>query len=137
MVDNVDHLLEKLKYKELLDLIKQENIEVKGKKRAIIRKVSQAVPVEKILEFYRKTRGIKVDIMHHQLVPEHEIMTKDEVQKLLERYKCKTEDLPKVLDTDPMVLKLKAKGGDVLRIGRRSQTAGKAYYYRLVIRSIS
>ena len=37
-----------------------------------------------------------------------------------------------ILGSDPVIKKIEAKPGDVLRITRKSQTAGETVYYRLV-----
>lgn len=76
---------------------------------------------------------ITVDISLHELVPRHEILTKLEKSKLLERLEVKDKGLPKILLTDPALKNLDAKEGDVVRITRKSQTAGHATYYRIVV----
>ena len=53
-------------------------------------------------------------------------------QRLLERLGAKEQDLPTILLTDPALTNLEAKPGDVVRITRKSQTAGFSTYYRLV-----
>lgn len=42
------------------------------------------------------------------------------------------KEMPKILLTDPALKNLEAKAGDVVRITRKSQTAGHATYYRVV-----
>ena len=133
---NVAHLLQKLKYKELLTIVKDEELELKGKKSKLIRELGKILPPEKIWEHYRKFRGSRLDVQEHFLVPFHEIMKQKDVEALLKRYECTLNDLPKVKDTDMMVLKIGARAGDVLRITRKSQTAGEAKYYRLVVRNV-
>lgn len=133
---DVEHLLEKLMFKELLELAKQEKLEVKGKKRQLISKIMKSVSNDTIRGYYNKIKGIKFDITEHILVPKHEIIDNKETEEVLKRFHCKTGDLPKILDTDPMAMKIGAKPGDVIRIKRSSPTAGYANYYRLVVRSI-
>ncbi|KAA0005816.1 MAG: DNA-directed RNA polymerase subunit H [Thermoplasmata archaeon] len=80
---------------------------------------------------------MKIDILKHTLVPHHEIheiLSAEEVEKLLKTYKIKKEDLPQILVTDPVVKAIGAKEGDVIKIIRRSPTAGESVAYRLVVR---
>lgn len=72
--------------------------------------------------------------MRHQLVPEHSVLSEEEQKRILEQYKITKTQLPKIFTTDPVVKALGAKAGDVLRIVRRSRTAGTAIYYRLVVK---
>lgn len=77
--------------------------------------------------------GSTVDIQQHTLVPKHEILGKEEKKELLERLNVDKGRLPKILSTDPVVKQINAKLGDVLKITRKSQTAGTAVYYRIVV----
>ena len=73
-----------------------------------------------------------VDIIKHQLVPRHEIMAAEDKKELLERIGAVEKNLPKMLDSDPVAAKIGAKPGDVIKITRKSQTAGESVYYRIV-----
>lgn len=59
-------------------------------------------------------------------------MKEDEIKEILEKYKIDRLQLPKILTTDPVVKALGAKEGDVLKIIRKSPTAGTSEYYRTV-----
>ncbi len=72
-------------------------------------------------------------ITHHQLVPKHTKLSESDKEKLFKEYKFSVRDLPKILKTDPAILKLNVKSGDVVKIERMSRTAGIAIYYRGVI----
>lgn len=76
---------------------------------------------------------ITVDISLHELVPKHEVLTKLDKQELLRRLGVTESELPRILLTDPAARNLEAKPGDVIRITRKSQTAGQSTYYRTVI----
>ncbi len=54
---------------------------------------------------------------------------------MLDKYKIRPEQLPKILNTDPAVVAIKAKPGDIIKITRHSATAKKSICYRLVIES--
>jgi DNA-directed RNA polymerase subunit H len=75
----------------------------------------------------------KFSILEHELVPKHEILEGREVAVLLDTYKLQKEQLPKIKKSDPVIKEIKAEVGDVVRITRRSRTAGKSLSYRLVI----
>ncbi len=76
---------------------------------------------------------ITVDIFLHELVPKHEILTKLEKQQLLERLGVTEKQLPKISLTDPALISIETKQNDVVRITRKSQTAGYSTYYRVVV----
>ena len=76
----------------------------------------------------------KLNVLNHVMVPEHTIMKEEETRALLSSYNITTEQLPKIYHDDPAVKTVGAKVDDVIRIVRKSHTAGKAESYRLVIR---
>ena len=76
---------------------------------------------------------LNYNITNHALVPEHVIISKDEVTELLKTYHCTIESLPLISNIDPMVKKLQAQPGEVIKITRKSSTAGISIYYRLVV----
>ncbi|WP_298521112.1 DNA-directed RNA polymerase subunit H [uncultured Methanobrevibacter sp.] len=75
---------------------------------------------------------MKIDIQEHMLVPKHEIMTEDEIADEFSDVEYDFKDLPKIKSEDPVVKAINAKSGDVLRITRKSQTAGEFVTYRIV-----
>ena len=66
-------------------------------------------------------------------VPKHEIITKKEAQKVLDEFNCKPTELPLIFVTDPAILGLGVKPGDMIRITRKSGTAGESTYYRYAV----
>lgn len=74
-----------------------------------------------------------VNILEHEMVPKHEVLTPQEQKEVLFRFAVPIEKLPKIFTTDPIVRAIKAKPGDIIRITRRSLTAGEAVYFRAVI----
>lgn len=73
------------------------------------------------------------DIFEHALVPRHEILTEKEQTELLARYKIQPYQMPQIKSTDPAVKAIGAKPGNILRIIRRSSTAGEHIAYRYVV----
>lgn len=73
------------------------------------------------------------DIFNHALVPKHEILTEEEKLQILEQYKVQPYKIPHIKSIDPVVKAIGAIPGDVLRIIRKSQTAGEHITYRYVV----
>jgi DNA-directed RNA polymerase subunit H len=73
------------------------------------------------------------DIFEHALVPMHEILGEKEKEQLLAQYKIQPYQMPQIKSTDPAVKAIGAKPGDVLKIVRKSSTAGKHIAYRYVV----
>ncbi len=74
------------------------------------------------------------NVLEHMMVPAHDIMAEEEIGSLLSTYHITREQLPKIYHDDPAVKAIKARPGDVIRIVRESQTAGRAESFRLVTR---
>ena len=74
------------------------------------------------------------NILNHELVPEHIILKENEIKEVLEKFNIKPENLPKILLSDPAVKAINAKEGNILKIVRKSKTAGISIYYRIVIK---
>ncbi|MDI6846938.1 MAG: DNA-directed RNA polymerase subunit H [Candidatus Bathyarchaeia archaeon] len=73
------------------------------------------------------------NIFEHELVPKHEILTPKEREQLLARYKVQPYQLPQIKASDPAVTIIGAKPGDILRVIRKSSTAGEHIAYRYVV----
>jgi len=73
------------------------------------------------------------DIFEHALVPRHEILTEKEQNQLLAKYKIQPYQMPQVKSSDPAVKAIGAKPGDILRIIRKSSTAGEHIAFRYVV----
>ncbi len=67
------------------------------------------------------------------LVPKHEILSEEEAEELLKVLGVRKEQLPKIKADDPIVKEIGAKVGDIVKITRKSLTAGESVFYRLVV----
>lgn len=77
--------------------------------------------------------GQKFDIMSHELVPQHMIISEEEKKELFKKYEITPDQLPKILDTDPASISIGAKPGQLIKVVRKSRTAKEAVAYRLVV----
>jgi DNA-directed RNA polymerase subunit H len=80
----------------------------------------------------------ELDIRSHILVPEHILLSEEERDSVLEKFQIMIDNLPKILITDPAICNIGTeenplKPGDVVKIIRKSPTAGSAVAYRVVV----
>lgn len=73
------------------------------------------------------------DIKKHMFVPEHTKLSPAEKKDILDTYGVSFKHLPKILVSDPAIANLNAKTGDVIKIVRKSKTAGSSIFYRGVV----
>jgi len=73
-------------------------------------------------------------VLNHVMVPEHHIMTQEEVDELLSTYQITHDQLPKIYHDDPAVKVIEGNVNDIVRIVRNRQTAGRAESYRMVVK---
>ncbi len=78
-----------------------------------------------------KKPKFKVD--KHILTPKHLKISEKEKTQLFEKYHVTSKEMPKILKTDAALRELEAKPGDVIKIVRKSPTAGVSFFYRVVV----
>lgn len=60
-------------------------------------------------------------------------MAPEDAEDILKTYRVTCDGLPKIQSGDPAIKELNAEVGNIIKITRDSPTAGKAFYYRVVI----
>lgn len=73
------------------------------------------------------------DVMKHELVPRHDVLSDAEAQGLIEKYGVTPDQLPRIAASDPVARAIRARPGQIVRIRRKSPTAGEAIAYRYVV----
>ncbi len=73
------------------------------------------------------------NIFEHEYVPEHEILTGEEKEEFLAEHKVHPYQLQRIKVSDPAIIAIGARSGDIVRIIRKSPTAGRYITYRYVV----
>lgn len=88
--------------------------------------------------------------LNHEMVPMHELVSDKDVQALLQQYRIRLDQLPKIRSDDPALMAAASIAGmnpgsaefqaqvlgKVVRVTRRSPTAGTHTAYRYVVQAI-
>jgi DNA-directed RNA polymerase subunit H len=73
------------------------------------------------------------NIFEHQQVPKHELLSKRDAEELMKEFHIQPHQLPYLKASDPTSQALHAEVGDIVRITRKSPTAGEVTVYRYVV----
>jgi DNA-directed RNA polymerase subunit H len=76
----------------------------------------------------------KIEIDKHELVPKHILLEEREKEEVLQKFGITVRQLPRISMEDPVIKEVNPKIGDVIKIVRKSPTAGESVYYRVVVK---
>jgi DNA-directed RNA polymerase I, II, and III subunit RPABC1 len=117
------------------DRMKEENVTnailvIRGDITPFAKQALQEMSDSFRIEHFKESE-LLVDITTHMLVPEHVVLNKNEKTELLKRYRLKETQLPRIQPNDPVARYYGMKRGQVVKITRPSETAGRYVTYRI------
>lgn len=116
----------------LPDTARRGIIILSGKFSAFARDLLKDLGPDIIVETFRQEE-LLVDITEHELVPEHQLLDEGQKAALLGRYSLRENQLPRIQQNDPVARYYGLRPGDVVKIVRKSETAGRYVTYRIVL----
>jgi len=83
----------------------------------------------------------KFNVLEHEIVPEHHLVPIDEEMIVLKKLNVTKDKLPRISINDPAIKALeeihgKLDPGRIIKIIRKSPTAGYYEYYRVIVKSV-
>ena len=75
----------------------------------------------------------RLNVLLHEMVPDHQIMTGEEVTELLKTFDISEDQLPKIYHDDPAIKACSGKPGNVIRIIRKTNTMICSLFFRPTI----
>ena len=75
----------------------------------------------------------EIKIVDHVFQPKHEILPKEDAELIFKKFNSKPSQLPYIMASDKGIQGLNAQPSDVIKITRKSSTAGESVYYRYVV----
>lgn len=74
-------------------------------------------------------------VSNYELIPKHELLSDSEAQKASKKFNVPLDKFPKILESDPQAIKLKAHAGQLIAIHRQKDDGtGEYLYYRFVVK---
>lgn len=104
----------------------------KGGVSAFVNQILVSIQPTKIIEQFKESE-LMINITKHCLVPKHYILDEEQKETLLKRYKLKPTQLPRIEVNDAISRYYGLTKGQIVRIVRPSETAGRYVTYRCVV----
>ncbi len=114
------------------DGVRRAILIVSGKFSALAKQALSELSPHLLIEYFRDEE-VMVDITQHELVPTHQLLTEEEKRQLLARYKLRESQLPRIQVGDAVARFYGMQRGQVVKIIRPSETAGRYVTYRIVV----
>lgn len=114
------------KYADEYKFLVVENINQKSEK--IISSYKTACEIFKITE-------LKINVVDHNLVPKHIVLTQEEAKFVLETYNAKKKDMPLISSSDPIARYYNMHPDNICKIERPSVMTCTVPFYRIVVKS--
>jgi DNA-directed RNA polymerase subunit H (RpoH/RPB5) len=129
MIDDLFNLEEILTKNDTLFIIIKDDMN-----ETIISELKQIWEKDGIFIVIENIKRLQFNILNHSLVPEHSIITENELEEIMKKYNILNKnDLPDISRFDPVARVIGLRPGNVCKIVRSSKTAITTNYYRICV----
>ena len=129
LIDDLFVLTETLKKKDMLYIIIKDNVN-----ETLINELKDIWERDGIFIVIESIKCLQFNILKHTLVPEHNVMSEDEVKMIMTKYNITDKvQFPDISRFDPVARAIGLRPGQVCHILRPSKTAITSDYYRICV----
>jgi DNA-directed RNA polymerase subunit H (RpoH/RPB5) len=129
MIDDLFTLSETLKKNDTLYIIVKDNVN-----ETLINELKHIWERDGIFIVMESIKHLQFNILKHELVPQHTLMSNSEIEEVIKRYNIVDKSLfPDISRFDPIARAICLRPGQICHIKRPSKTAITANYYRICI----
>ena len=129
MIDDLFNIEEILKKEDTLYIITKDEIN-----ETLTNELKHIWESDGIFIVIENITRLQFNILNHVLVPQHTVLTIEEVNKVMERYNITNKtQFPDISRFDPVARAIGLRPGNVCHIIRPSKTAIEANYYRVCV----
>ena len=129
MIDDLYILTETLKKNDTLYIIIKDNVN-----ETLLNELKHIWERDKIFIVIESIKYLQFNILNHVLVPQHTIMTEQDVKNIMIKYNIiDLIHFPDISRFDPVARAIGLRPGQVCHIVRPSKTAITADYYRICV----
>jgi DNA-directed RNA polymerase subunit H (RpoH/RPB5) len=129
MIDDLFVLSETLKKTDMLYIIIKDNVN-----ETLINELKDIWERDGIFIVIESIKCLQFNILKHTLVPEHNVMSEEDVKTIMMRYNISDKNqFPDISRFDPVARAIGLRPGQVCHIVRPSKTAIEANYYRICV----
>jgi len=122
---NITVITERMKDEAVTNAVLIVKVDLNPYAKQAVQEFSDSFRIE-----HFKEAEMLVDITKHTLVPKHVVLSENEKAELLKRYRLKETQLPRIQVNDPVARYYGMRRGQVVKIIRPSETAGRYVTYR-------
>lgn len=129
MIDDLFVLTETLKKNDTLYIIIKDNVN-----ETLLNELKDIWERDGIFIVIESIKCLQFNILKHSLVPDHNIISEEEVQNIMKKYNITNKvQFPDISRFDPVARAICLRPGQVCHIVRPSKTAITTDYYRLCV----
>ena len=129
MIDDLFNLEEILKKEDTLFIIIKDEIN-----ETLTNELKHIWESDGIFIVIENIKRLQFNILNHELVPQHTVMSESEVNEIMKKYNITDKvQFPDISRFDPVARAIGLRPGQLCHIIRPSKTSIKANYYRICI----